>query len=49
MPVMDCMRDGKKGKKFGADGFCYLGKDAESKAKAQGSAIEASKHGDKKK
>ena len=42
MPVMDCNRDGKKGKKWGDSGFCYLGEDAHSKAARQGRAVERS-------
>ena len=43
MPVMDCVKDGKPGKKYGVGGVCYTGPDAEEKAKRQGRAIERAK------
>jgi hypothetical protein len=43
MPVMRCIKNGKKGWKYGSSGFCYTGKDAKSKAEKQGRAIQASK------
>ena len=39
MPVQKC---GKGGKKYGASGKCYTGKDAHRKAAAQGAAIKHS-------
>lgn len=44
MPVMNCTKDGKKGKKWGESGFCYTGPNAEQKAIEQGQAIEANKN-----
>ena len=44
IPVQDCNIRGKKGKKYGPEGHCYLGVGAELRAKTQGRAIEASKH-----
>jgi len=44
MPVKDCTKNGKSGKKFGDAGKCYTGKDADKKAKRQGRAIEVNKH-----
>lgn len=41
MPVEDCTKNGKKGKRFGSSGKCYTGKGATSKAKKQGRAIKA--------
>jgi hypothetical protein len=49
MPVQTCVKNGKTGKKYGSSGKCYVGKIAESKAKKQGMAIEASKSRTKKK
>lgn len=44
MPVMNCTKNGKPGKKWGSSGKCYTGKDAEAKAKTQGKAIHAAKN-----
>lgn len=41
MPVKNCKVKGLSGKKFGDTGKCYTGKNAETKAKAQGRAIKA--------
>jgi hypothetical protein len=49
MPIQDCTYKGKKGKKYGPGGKCYHGPGNEEKAKAQGKAIEASKHTDEDK
>lgn len=46
MPVQTCVKNGKK---YSSSGKCYVGKSAESKAKKQGRAIEASKSRAKKK
>jgi len=43
MPVMNCTKNGKPGRKWGSQGWRYTGKDAEIKAKAQGKAIHAAK------
>jgi len=43
MPVKNCTKNGKSGKKFGEKGTCYVGKDAEKKAKIQGRAIKSQK------
>lgn len=44
MPVKECQRNGKKGYKWGDQGYCYIGEDAYDKALAQGRAIEANKN-----
>lgn len=46
MPLMECIREGKKGYKWGESGFCYLGANAKEKALQQGRAIEARKSED---
>lgn len=43
MPVTECQRAGKKGHKWGEQGFCYLGPNSKELAARQGRAIEASK------
>ena len=43
MPAESCIRNGNKGVKWGAEGFCYTGPNAKEKALRQGRAIEASK------
>lgn len=51
MPILDCTRDGQKGKKSGNDGFCFIGDVALGKAEAQGRAIKSEdnkKHHNKK-
>jgi hypothetical protein len=53
MPIKSCTRDGKNGYKFGDAGFCFLGSDAEKKARMQGvatlmSEARAAGHTDKK-
>jgi len=48
MPIMPCQKNGRKGKKFGKAGTCYVGRGATAKAKKQGRAIEASKRGRKR-
>jgi len=40
MPVQTCQIDGVSGYKWGEDGKCYTGPDAERKAEQQGRAIE---------
>lgn len=48
MPLMRCTVDGKPGVKYGKHGKCYTGRDAKTKAKRQGQAIEINRHsGDK--
>lgn len=42
MPVQDCIRDGKRGKRWGKSGKCYLGPNAKALAERQGQAIRAS-------
>ena len=52
MPVMPCQTDGKPGWKYGNSGHCYpytrgnraSSERAKNKAKAQGRAVERSKH-----
>jgi hypothetical protein len=39
MPLMRCTREGKKGWKWGAEGFCFTSEDAEQKARDQGLAV----------
>lgn len=41
MPIIDCTSNNKPGKKFGDNGFCFTGSDAQEKAAAQGRAIKA--------
>lgn len=41
MPIVDCTSNGKPGKKFGDNGFCFTGPGAQGKAAAQGRAIKA--------
>jgi len=43
VPVQDCSKDGKSGKKFGPSGVCFTGPDAAARAAAVGRAIEAQK------
>ena len=43
MPVQRCTKNGKKGWKWGANGTCYIGRDAKEKAERQGRAIEANR------
>lgn len=43
MPVQKCRKDGKDGYKYGLKGTCFIGPDAEERAKEQGRAIEISK------
>ena len=40
---MKCQKDYKKGYKWGKNGMCYVGRDAEEKAKKQGRAISINK------
>ncbi len=44
MPVKKVMKNGKVGYRWGESGKIYTGKDAKSKAAAQGRAVEAQKH-----
>lgn len=39
MPILDCNRNNQDGKKFGDDGFCFVGNGAQEKAEAQGRAL----------
>jgi len=48
MPIKKCIKDGKSGKKWGDEGKCYIGKDAESKATKYGRAVKASLYKKKK-
>ncbi len=41
MPVMSCTREGKPGYKWGKEGFCFTGSNAEEKAAEVGRAIKA--------
>lgn len=43
MPVQSCQRGGKPGRKWGPEGFCYTGPNAQDQAERQGRAIEANK------
>jgi len=43
MPIQDCTKNGKKGKKWGDSGTCYTGPDAAKRAHKQGVAIELDK------
>lgn len=49
MPVIRCVKNGKKGWKWGNEGFCYTGSEAKEKAIAQGIAIILNKKEDEKK
>lgn len=44
MPLEWCMKDGKRGWRWGKTGKCYTGDDAKKKALKQAKAIEASKN-----
>lgn len=44
MPVMKCIREGKEGYKYGDGGYCFLGPDAESKAKKVAEAVHAQRN-----
>jgi len=54
MPIEDCQKDGKPGKRYGSEGFCYTyspgdengRKEAERKAYLQGVAIEQRRGGE---
>lgn len=54
MPVQDCTKDGKPGKRYGKSGYCYTytpgnekeRKEAERKAHLQGAAIERRRGGE---
>ena len=39
MPIKPCVKDGKKGWKFGDAGECFTGANAQSEARRQGLAI----------
>lgn len=39
MPIFDCMRNGLKGRKYGKEGTCYTGPNAQKKAARQAAAI----------
>ena len=43
MPIKKCTKRGKKGYKWGDQGYCYTGSGARSKALKQGRAISISK------
>ena len=43
MPIVDCIKNGKPGRKYGKDGTCYTGKDAQKKARKQTAAIHLSR------
>ena len=44
MPLMRCMKNGKRGWKWGNNGVCYTGNGAREKALKQGRAIHVSKN-----
>jgi len=44
MPVQRCIKNGKKGWRWGKHGKCYLGSNGKQKALKQGKAIHASKY-----
>ena len=44
MPLMRCVKQGRKGYKFGEGGFCFVGTNSREKAEAQGRAIQANKN-----
>jgi len=48
MPIKKCSTKGKKGKKYGERGKCYVGKDARARAAKQGRAMWARKASAKK-
>ncbi len=39
MPIKNCTKNGKKGKKWGDNGTCYIGKDSTVRAAKQGLAV----------
>ena len=41
MPIQHCIKEGKRGFKFGAGGTCYIGPGAKARAARQGRAIKA--------
>jgi len=42
MPIMQCIKNGKRGWKYGKSGACYTGPGARAKAAKQAKAIKAS-------
>lgn len=48
MPVKKCIKDKKKGHKYGDSGKCYIGSNSRTKATKQGQAIKASQSRRKK-
>lgn len=48
MPIKDCQKKGKKGKKYGDSGTCYTGPDGKDKAIQQMKAIKVNQSKKKK-